>query len=114
MLRPVTLEDRHFNMVAFGSHLEETDAVRQDSILRRRSPEEVRTWFEQFGIATSEGPVRTPASAEHKILPRLCLPARWNDVTYGYVWVIDARHDIDESRVPTAMALATRAGALMA
>lgn len=112
--RAVTLEDRHFNMVAFGSHGEDIDDTRQHSILRRRSPDEVRAWFEQFGIATSAGPVRTPASPDQKILPRLCLPARWNAVTYGYLWLIDEHRGIDEARLPAAMALAERAGALMA
>lgn len=112
--RPVTLEDRHFNMVAFGSHGEEIDDIRQDSILQRRSSAEVREWFEQFGIATSDEPVRTPASPDQRILPRLCLPARWNGVTYGYLWVLDEHHDVDEPRVAAAMRLAERAGALMA
>jgi len=112
--RPVTLEDRHFNMVAFGSHGEEIDDIRQDSILQRRSPAEVRTWFEQFGIATSDQPVRTPASPDQRVLPRLCLPARWNGVTYGYLWVLDEHHDVDEPQVAATMNLAERAGALMA
>lgn len=111
---PVTLEDRHFNMVAFGSHGEGIDDIRQDSILKRRSPAEVRTWFEQFGITTSDRPVRTPASPDQGILPRLCLPARWNGVNYGYLWVLDEHHDVDEERVATAMKLAERTGALMA
>jgi sugar diacid utilization regulator len=112
--RPVTLEDRHFNLVCFGSHGEEIDRVRQDSILRRRSSENVRAWFEQFGIVTSDGPLRTPASPDGKILPRLCLPARWKGVTYGYLWLIDEHHDVGEARLPPAMTLAERAGALMA
>lgn len=112
--RPVTLEDRHFNLVAFCSHSEDIDAIRQDSILLRRSPDTVRQWFEQFGIATADQPVRTPASPDGRILPRLCLPARWKGVTYGYVWLIDEHRQIDESRVPAAAALVERAGALMA
>lgn len=112
--RPVTLEDRHFNMVAFGSHGEEIDEIRQDSILQRRSSAEVRRWFEQFGIATSEAPVRTPASPDERILPRLCLPARWNGVAYGYLWVLDEHHEVDDSQVAAAMKLAERAGAMMA
>jgi hypothetical protein len=112
--RPATLEDRHFNMVAFSSHSEEVDETRQHSILRRRSPAGVRHWFEQFGISTSDGPVRTPASPDQRILARLCLPARWNGVTYGYVWLLDGKLDADQARLPAAMALAGRAGVLMA
>ena len=112
--RPVTLEDRHFNLVAFCSHEEQIDEVRLRSILQRHSTREVQDWFEQFGIATSEVPVRTPASADFGVVSRLCLPVRWHGVTYGYLWLLDDSFDIDEDRVPEASVLAERAGALMA
>ena len=112
--RPATLEDRDFNLVAFCSHEAGIDEVRLRSILQRHSTREVQDWFEQFGIATSEVPVRTPASADFGVVGRLCLPVRWHDVTYGYLWLLDERDDIDEARVPEASALAERAGALMA
>lgn len=112
--RPATLEDRHFNLVAFCSHEEQIDEVRLRSILQRHSTREVQDWFEQFGIATSEVPVRTPASADFGVVSRLCLPVRWHGVTYGYLWLLDDGFDIDEKRVPEASALAERAGALMA
>src|SRR5205807_9864572 len=101
----------------------EIDQVRQSSILHRRSTAEVRAWFESFAIATSEVPVHTPADAEHGVLSRLCLPARWHGVTYGYLWLLDQRHALDrepadaeagDSRLPAAVALAARAGVLMA
>lgn len=110
----VTLEDRSFNLVAFHSHGERFDDVRQRSILERKSSPEVRRWFEDFGIATARGPVRTPSVPELGVLARLCLPARWNDVTYGYLWAIDAEQQIDDALLPSAMVLAERAGALMA
>lgn len=114
MATPATLEDRDFTLVAFYAHGQEIDEVRQSSILHRRSTAEVKAWFEQFGIATSEVPVRTPSDAGQGVLSRLCLPARWHGVTYGYLWLLDERHEIDEERIPAAMALAARAGVLMA
>ena len=111
LLRPATLEDRSLNLVAFCSHGAEIDDIRQQSILQRRSTADVRNWFEQFGIATTDGPVRTPSSPERGVLGRLCLPARWNGVTYGYLWLIDEDGDIDEASVPAGMVLAERAGA---
>src|SRR6478672_5254030 len=57
----VTVEDREFNLVAFGTQGEDVDAVRLESILRRHSTHQVREWFEQFGIASSPRPIRTPA-----------------------------------------------------
>jgi hypothetical protein len=112
--RPATLEDRDFNLVAFCSHEAQGDEVRLRSILQRHSSREVQDWFEGFGIATSTVPVRTPASSQLGVLSRLCLPARWNGVTYGYLWLLDEHVGIDESRIPAAVALAERAGALMA
>jgi len=112
--RPVTLEDRSFNLVAFGSHDSQVDEVRLRSILQRHSTREVQDWFENFGIATSDEPVRTPTSADLGVVSRLCLPARWNGVTYGYLWLLDEHADLDDARVPAAVALADRAGALMA
>ena len=112
--RPVTLEDRNFNLVAFGSHDSQVDDVRLRSILQRHSTREVQDWFENFGIASSDVPLRTPTSAELGVVSRLCLPVRWNGVTYGYLWLLDEDAGIDESRVPAAMALADRAGTLMA
>lgn len=114
LTHPVTLEDRHFNLVAFNSHGAEIDDVRQRSILERRSTPEVRRWFEDFGIATSESAVRTPSVPDLGVLARLCLPARWNGVTYGYLWVIDQEGRIGDAVVPAAMELAERAGALLA
>jgi hypothetical protein len=112
---PVTLEDRDFNLIAFCSqHAAQIDQIRQQSILERHSTDAVRALFEQFGIATSEQPVRVPAMPESGVLPRLCLPARWNGVTYGYVWLLDENPDHDAAQEQSALALAERAGALLA
>jgi sugar diacid utilization regulator len=112
--RPATLEDRDFNLVAFCSHDAEVDEVRLHSILQRHSTREVQDWFESFGIATTDAPVRTPTSPDLEVLSRLCVPARWHGVTYGYLWLLDDEAEIDPSRVPAAAVLAERAGALMA
>ncbi|WP_203336135.1 PucR family transcriptional regulator [Nocardioides limicola] len=114
LAQPVTLEDRNFHLIAFHAHGAPVDEVRQQSILSRRSSTQVRDWFESFGIATATGPVRIPADPEHRVLARLCLPARWREVTYGYLWVVDEEAGIDEAVIPAAMAMAERAGALMA
>ncbi|GAA1968817.1 helix-turn-helix domain-containing protein [Catenulispora subtropica] len=109
-----TLEDRDFNLVAFASQSGGLDVIRQRSILQRRSSPEVRAWFEGFGIARSDRPVRTPADPEHGVLPRVCLPARWNGVTYGYVWLLEADGRLDDELLNGAMHEASRAGALLA
>ena len=111
---PVVLEDRDFNLVVFAAHADEVDPVRQRTILQRRSSAEVQNWFEAFGIATSDRPVRTPADPERGIVARACLPARWNGVTYGYLWALDEHHRLDDALLERMMRQATRAGTLMA
>ena len=113
---PVTLEDRDFELVAFAAHPGPVDAVRHASILRRRSSARVRTHFESFGIATGSGPVHVPGggSGRGRILPRLCLPARARDVTYGYLWALEDAGPVDPDRAAAAMRLADRAGAILA
>lgn len=64
---PATLENRDFELIAFGAYDSEgdldpsaLDPVRTRSILTRRSTTAVRTWFEGFGITRATGPVRIP------------------------------------------------------
>jgi hypothetical protein len=109
-----TLEDRDFHLVAHASQTGGLDRVRQRSILERRSVPEIREWFEQFGIARADRPVRTPADEANGVLSRVCLPARWNGVTYGYLWLLDEDRRLDDALLGDAMHGASRAGALLA
>jgi hypothetical protein len=110
----VTVEDREFNLVAFGTQGEDVDAVRLESILRRHSTRQVREWFEQFGIATSPRPIRTPEDASQGIRSRLCVPARWRGVTYGYIWAIQDTVGVDDPAVGLVAQLAEHAAAYLA
>jgi hypothetical protein len=111
---PVVLEDRDFNLVAFAAHADEVDPVRQRTIFQRRSSREVQDWFEAFGIASSDRPVRTPADPARGIVARACLPARWNGVTYGYLWALDEHHRLADALLERMMRPAARVGTLMA
>lgn len=110
---PATLEDRDFGLIAFGVHDSDAgamDPVRTRSILTRRSTAEVRAWFERYGIAHAEGPVRIPAAPAAGVLRgRLCLPVRHAGVVHGYVWLLDeAEHT--PAQLGAAMAVAARIG----
>jgi PucR C-terminal helix-turn-helix domain/GGDEF-like domain len=111
---PVVLEDRDFNLVVFAAHADEVDPVRQRTIMARRSSAEVQTWFEAFGIGSSDRPVRTPADPPRGVVARACLPARWNGVTYGYLWALDEHQRLDDAVLESAMRHAARAGTVMA
>jgi hypothetical protein len=111
---PVTLEDREFNLVAFCSHSRAGDAVRQDSILTRRSTPQVRSYFESFGIARAAGPVRVPPDPDRGLLGRICIPVRWQSVTYGYLWLLEDGAPIGDGLLPELAATAGRVGVEMA
>ncbi|POM24780.1 carbohydrate diacid transcriptional activator CdaR [Actinomadura rubteroloni] len=111
---PATLEDRDFHLVAYAAHGTTIDPVRMESILHRRSTEAVRSRFERYGIARATGPVRIPADHAAGVLGRLCLPVRWNGVTYGYLWLLDDEERIDTARAASAAPLCERAGLQMA
>lgn len=111
---PATLEDRDFHLVAYAAHGDTIDPVRMDSILHRRATEAVRARFERHGIARATGPVRIPADTTQGQLARMCLPVRWNNVTYGYLWLLDDQTRITDTQALEAMPLCERAGLLMA
>ncbi|WP_433477507.1 PucR family transcriptional regulator [Spirillospora sp. CA-142024] len=111
---PATLEDRDFHLVAYAAHGDTIDPVRTASILHRRATEAVRARFERHGIARATGPVRIPADTSLGQLGRLCLPVRWNNVTYGYLWLLDDQERITDTQATEAIPLCERAGLLMA
>jgi sugar diacid utilization regulator len=111
---PITIEDRDFNLIAHVAQPQDIDEVREQSVLMRRSSPQVRRWFEQFGIATSSVALRTPADLALGARSRLCIPARWRGVTYGYIWVLDENRSPDDALVSRASGLAEHAAAFLA
>ncbi|MER6956874.1 MULTISPECIES: helix-turn-helix domain-containing protein [unclassified Streptomyces] len=119
---PATLENRDFELIAFGAYDSEgeldasaLDPVRTRSILTRRSTAAVRTWFEGFGITRASGPVRippTPAAGVYR--GRVCLPVRHRGVVLGYVWLLDDDPGPSEVQLAAAMEVTARIGALLA
>src|SRR4051794_4888753 len=94
------------------------DAVRTRSILTRGSPATTRAWFEEFGIASAERPLRTAADPDAGILTRLVIPVRHGGRTRGYLWLLDGGRidpaDGDDAALAAAVDLAADAGRLLA
>ncbi|MGW3652303.1 PucR family transcriptional regulator [Streptomyces sp. NPDC000878] len=119
---PATLENRDFELIAFGVYdsegeLDESalDPVRTRSILTRRSTTVVREWFEGFGITRATGPVRIPPTPEAGVYRgRICLPVRHRGVVLGYVWLLDDDPGPSDAQLATAMEVTARIGALLA
>jgi hypothetical protein len=119
---PATLENRDFELIAFGAYDSEgdldpsaLDPVRTRSILTRRSTAAVRAWFEGFGITRATGPVRIPPTPEAGVYRgRICLPVRHRGVVHGYIWLLDDDPGPSERQLSAAMQVTTRIGALLA
>ncbi|MFF9410053.1 PucR family transcriptional regulator [Streptomyces anandii] len=119
---PATLENRNFELIAFGAYDVEgdldpsaLDPVRTRSILTRRSTAEIRHWFEGFGITRATGPVRIPPTPEAGVYRgRICLPVRHRGVVLGYVWLLDYDPGPTEQQLAAAMRVTGRIGALLA
>ncbi|MGC9379313.1 PucR family transcriptional regulator, partial [Streptomyces sp. MH13] len=119
---PATLENRDFELIAFGAYDSEgdldpsaLDPVRTRSILTRRSTTAVRAWFEGFGITRATGPVRIPPTPEAGVYRgRTCLPVRHRGVVLGYVWLLDTEPGPTERQLTAAMEVTARIGALLA
>ncbi|WP_350275576.1 helix-turn-helix domain-containing protein [Kribbella sp. HUAS MG21] len=116
---PVTLEDRELNLVVSSGHEDVIDEVRRASILRRRSTADVQGLFAAFGIARATEPLRIPGDPGAGRLSRWCVPVRWRQVTYGYLWLLDPDETVPGDllgelhevfgQIAAAMALRSRA-----
>lgn len=119
---PATLENRDFELIAFGAYDSEgeldptaLDPVRARSILTRRSTAAVRAWFEGFGITRATEPVRIPPTPEAGVYRgRICLPVRHRGVVLGYVWLLDDDPGPGDAQLAAAMPVTGRIGALLA
>ncbi|MFE3036842.1 PucR family transcriptional regulator [Streptomyces canus] len=119
---PATLENRDFELIAFGAYDSEgdldpsaLDPVRTRSILTRRSTAAVRTWFEGFGITRASSPVRIPPTPEAGVYRgRICLPVRHRGVVLGYVWLLESDPGPTDQQLEAAMRVTARIGALLA
>src|SRR3954452_19328772 len=119
---PATLENRDFELIAFGAYDSEgeldasaLDPVRTRSILTRRSTATVRAWFEGFGITRATGPVRIPPTPEAGVYRgRVCLPVRHRGVVLGYVWLLEPDPGPTDRQLDAAMRVTSRIGALLA
>ncbi|MGW0085131.1 PucR family transcriptional regulator [Streptomyces sp. NPDC003393] len=119
---PATLENRDFELIAFGAYASEEDLdpsaldpVRTRSILTRRSTAAVRRWFEGFGITRATGPVRIPPTPEAGVYRgRICLPVRHRGVVLGYVWLLEGEPGPTDQQLAAAMRVTARIGALLA
>ncbi len=86
--RPISVEDRRWRLLAHSAQPDETDPVRQRSILTRETPPDVTAWLEGLGLQRARELVDVPENEALGMTRRGCLPLRHGDVLLGFMWVI--------------------------
>jgi PucR C-terminal helix-turn-helix domain/GGDEF-like domain len=102
LCRPVLLEDRRQQVIAYTEQTGPMDEVRRESILRRHTTPEVRRWLRAEGIFESRTPLHIPAAPELGLLPRVCVPAWHDGRLLGFLWLIDASPPMSDREVAVA------------
>ncbi|MFD2470333.1 PucR family transcriptional regulator [Amycolatopsis silviterrae] len=111
--RAVAVDDVHFRLLAYSAQAGPIDDMRAQVILNREAPPEAVAWLRQFRLPRADGPVRLPASAEHKLLPRVAIPIRFQGVQFGYLWLIDAEEPVDDAGLALASAATAEAAEVL-
>ncbi|MGG6310920.1 PucR family transcriptional regulator [Paenibacillus macerans] len=116
--RPVTIEDANHRLVAYSSHLPETDAARLATIVGRRVPDRVIGSLWRDGVIPrlleSETPVRIAAIGEIGLSERVAIAIRSNTRVVGYIWVLEADKPFTEPEMALLMKAAAAARPKMA
>lgn len=106
--RPVLLEDADQRPLANSAHWGEIDPVRHESIMRRQTSPEVRRALQAQGIAQAKGILRTRAEPDISMVERVCAPVRSGSSLLGYLWLLDARHELDGEQLERIATTARR------
>jgi len=104
--RSVLIDDGALRPLAYSRQWGEIDLVRSESILRRGASAAVRQALYAQGIAAAEGVVRTRPAPEIAMQERVCAPIRRGAHVLGYLWLLDARHDLDAEQLDRVAATA--------
>ncbi|TYB47655.1 PucR family transcriptional regulator [Nonomuraea sp. PA05] len=86
----VTIEDRHWRVLAYSRSQEAGDPARLETILARRVPDRLRELFQQQGVLTrlaADEPVFVPADPGNGLTGRMAVAVRAGRELLGSVWV---------------------------
>jgi hypothetical protein len=111
--RPVLVDDDALVPIAYSPHSGELDAVRSESILRRRASWQVREALLAQRIATASDVVRTRRVDELDMGERVCAPIRRSGRLLGYIWVLDPAGALGDRGLAQLRDAAACVGALL-
>lgn len=108
----VTLCDAQLLMFVHTAHDNVSiDEAGRAWIVDRRPPAKVLAWFEDLHLREADAPVRMPVSATIGVsLERWCIPVRFREVLFGYMFVLDDGR-FQEGDLGPALEVANQIGA---
>lgn len=111
--RAVAIDDPAIRLLAHTAHDERVDEHRVQSIMTLRAGPEISEYVYGLGIRTSLTPVRVPARPDLRMLGRLCVPIRCQDVHLGYLWLIDDDESLTAEEIAASVHAADKAGEIL-
>jgi len=106
--RPVLLDDADLRPLAYSTQWGEIDPVRRESIMQRGASPAVRRALQSQGIAQAQGILRTRPEPEIAMEERVCAPVRSGANLLGYLWLLDAHHELDGEQLERIATTARR------
>jgi len=110
---PTQLTDAHLESLVYGPHQDTIDWIRQETLLHRRTSPEIRSYLEQFGVASATDPLRIPSDPEREVMSRVVVPVRSHGLTYGYLWFLDDRRRMTDHHLGDAVEVAADIGQIL-
>jgi len=111
--RPVLLDDADLRPLAYSTQWGEVDPVRRESIMRRGASPAVRRALRAQGIARASGVLRTRPEPEISMEERVCAPVRSRASVLGYLWLLDAHHELADEQLERIATTARRVAQIL-
>lgn len=99
---PIVLEDADQQLIAYSPHLGPTDAMRQDSILKRATSAAIIDYFRRFDLPGRTEAFLIDADPSLGVLARYCVPLRVGSDLIGFAWALAASGVVDDEQVAAA------------
>ncbi|WP_108667203.1 PucR family transcriptional regulator [Euzebya rosea] len=95
--RPVVLEDSDQQPIVHSPHYGQTDRMRRDTIMHQSTSAQTVEYFRRYDLASRTDPFVVPGN-DRGVLPRLCVPLRYDEKLLGFVWVLLPEGEIDDGQ----------------
>ncbi|MCF6093673.1 hypothetical protein L1765_06680 [Microaerobacter geothermalis] len=89
--KPVTIEAKNFDLIAYSANHQEVDSARQKTILEKKVPSFVVDRLNRAGIIrkleSTNHPIRIPPLEEVGLTQRIAMSIGYQKQVIGYIWI---------------------------